>query len=375
MSQLNTPKNIADFQRKKATLLLADGTIFHGKAIGKTGTTTGEICFNTGMTGYQEIFTDPSYFGQLIVMNNVHIGNYGIKNEEFESKSVKIEGLIVKSFSQTYSRPGANDSLQHYLEQHHKVGISDIDTRALVRHIRDKGAMNAIISTESDDLQWLQERLSKVPEMAGLELSSKVSTPTPYHYGNANASKKVAVLDYGVKENILRCLANEDLQLMVFPYNTALEEIEKWQPHAYHLSNGPGDPAVMKNEVNVIQQILRTQKPIFGICLGHQLLAEAAGIATYKMKNGHRGINHPVKNLISGHCEITSQNHGFSVLADAVNANKEVEITHINLNDNTIEGLQLKNRPVFSVQYHPEAAPGPLDSRYLFKQFSNLITV
>lgn len=375
MSTVNTAKNTADFQRKKATLLLADGTIFHGKAIGKTGTTTGEICFNTGMTGYQEIFTDPSYYGQLIVMNNVHIGNYGIKAEEFESKSVKIEGLIVKSFSQIYSRPGATDSLQNYLEQNSKVGISDIDTRALVRHIRDKGAMNAIISSESDNIEWLKSKLKEVPNMAGLELSSKVSTQKPYHFGSDNHNKKVAVIDYGVKENILRCLANEGLQLMIFPYNTALEEMEKWQPHAYHLSNGPGDPAVMKNEVKVVQQILKTQKPLFGICLGHQLLAEANGIETYKMKNGHRGINHPVKNLITGHCEITSQNHGFSVSAKAVKANDDVEITHINLNDNTIEGLQIKNKPVFSVQYHPEAAPGPLDSRYLFQQFSDLIAV
>jgi len=212
-----------------------------------------------------------------------------------------------------------------------------------------------------------------VPNMAGLELSSKVSTNKPYLFGSDKAAKKVAVLDYGVKENILRCLANEGLQLMVFPYNTSLAEMEKWQPHAYHLSNGPGDPAVMKNEVNVIQQILNTNKPLFGICLGHQLLAEANGIVTYKMKNGHRGINHPVKNLINGHCEITSQNHGFSVSADSVKGNKDVEVTHINLNDNTIEGLQLKNRPVYSVQYHPEAAPGPLDSRYLFKQFADLI--
>lgn len=373
MSLPNTAKNTADFQRKKATLLLADGTVYHGKGIGKTGTTTGEICFNTGMTGYQEIFTDPSYFGQLIVMNNVHIGNYGVKASEYESNSIKIDGLIVRSFSQTYSRPGATDSLQNYLEHHQKVGISDIDTRALVRHIRDKGAMNAIISSESDDLNWLQNRLSQVPDMAGLELSSKVSTPKAYHYGSDSAIKKVAVLDFGVKKNILRCLAAEGLQLMVFPYNTSLAEMEKWQPHAYHLSNGPGDPAVMKNEVNVIQEILNTGKPLFGICLGHQLLAEASGIATYKMKNGHRGINHPVKNLITGHCEITSQNHGFSVDSNAVNANDHVEITHVNLNDNTIEGLQLKNRPVFSVQYHPEAAPGPLDSRYLFRQFASLI--
>lgn len=373
MSLVNTTKNTADFQRKKATLLLADGSVYRGKAIGKIGTTTGEICFNTGMTGYQEIFTDPSYFGQLIVMNNVHIGNYGVKSEEYESNSIKIEGLIVKSFSQTFSRPGATDSLQNYLTEQNKVGISDIDTRALVRHIRDKGAMNAIISSESDDIDWLQAQLKAVPNMAGLELSSKVSTTKPYLYGSNNASKKVAVLDYGVKENILRCLAAEDLQLMVFPYNTSLAEMEKWEPHAYHLSNGPGDPSVMKSEVNVIQQILKTNKPLFGICLGHQLLAEAIGIDTYKMKNGHRGINHPVKNLITGHCEITSQNHGFSVSAESVKLNADVEVTHINLNDNTIEGLQVKNKPMFSVQYHPEAAPGPLDSRYLFQQFSDLI--
>jgi carbamoyl-phosphate synthase small subunit len=360
-------------ESQKAVLVLADGTVFQGKAFGKIGTTSGELCFNTGMTGYQEIFTDPSYHGQLIVMNNVHIGNYGVKAQEFESNNVKIEGLIVKSFSQTFSRPGATDSLQNYLAQNQKVGISDIDTRALVRHIRDKGAMNAIISSESDDINWLQTKLKEVPDMAGLELSSKVSTSKPYLYGNESASKKVAVLDYGIKENILRCLAAEGIQLMVFPYNTSIEELEKWEPHAYHLSNGPGDPAVMKNEVKVIQQILKTNKPLFGICLGHQLLAEANGIATYKMKNGHRGINHPVKNLLSGHCEITSQNHGFSVDANAVKANQEVEITHINLNDDTIEGLQVKNRPVFSVQYHPEAAPGPIDSRYLFKQFADLI--
>jgi carbamoyl-phosphate synthase small subunit len=370
---VNNLKNTADFQRNKATLMLADGTVFHGKAIGLQGTTTGEICFNTGMTGYQEIFTDPSYFGQLIVMNNVHIGNYGVKSTEYESESIKISGLIVKSFSQNYSRPAASESLQGYLLRHQKVGISDIDTRALVRHIRDKGAMNAIISSESDNLDWLKSKLDVVPNMAGLELSSQVSTAKPYHYGMDGASKKVAVLDFGVKENILRCLAAEGIQLMVFPYNTSFAEMEKWQPNAYHLSNGPGDPSVMKNEVSVIQDILKSNKPLFGICLGHQLLAEATGIATYKMKNGHRGINHPVKNLLTGHCEITSQNHGFSVSSEAVSKNNNVVVTHINLNDGTIEGLQVKNKPVFSVQYHPEAAPGPLDSRYLFKQFADMI--
>lgn len=359
--------------RIPAVIVLQDGTVFNGKAIGKIGSTTGEIAFNTGMTGYQEVFTDPSYFGQILVMTSPHIGNYGVHNDEVESDSINIAGLVTKKFSEIASRTSSNGTLEDFMMSNETVGITDVDTRSLVKHIRSKGAMNAIISSESDDIDWLQAQLQAVPNMAGLELSSKVSTSKPYLYGSNNASKKVAVLDYGVKENILRCLAAEDLQLMVFPYNTSLAEMEKWEPHAYHLSNGPGDPSVMKSEVNVIQQILKTNKPLFGICLGHQLLAEAIGIDTYKMKNGHRGINHPVKNLITGHCEITSQNHGFSVSTESVKLNADVEVTHINLNDNTIEGLQVKNKPMFSVQYHPEAAPGPLDSRYLFQQFADLI--
>ncbi len=374
MIQLNVSKPTSLVNRKKAILLLDNDTVFYGKSVGKIGTSTGEICFNTGMTGYQEIFTDPSYYGQLVIMNNVHIGNYGIKNTEFESGNIKVEGVILKSFSHIFSRAGADESLQNYLERNHKVGISDIDTRALVRHIRDKGAMNAIISSETDDLHYLKEKLASVPRMAGLELSSKVSTQKAYLYGSDSAQKRVAVLDYGIKENILRCLAHEELQLLVFPYNTTLKEIEKWEPHAYHLSNGPGDPSVMKKEIQVIQEIMQTGKPVFGICLGHQLLAESIGIETFKMKNGHRGINHPVKNLISGKSEITSQNHGFAVSAEAIKKHKDVEVTHINLNDNTIEGFRLKNRPIYCVQYHPEAAPGPWDSRYLFRQFAEMIS-
>ena len=366
-------KLVTDYQRKPAILLLADGSIFRGKSVGMEGTTTGEICFNTGMTGYQEIFTDPSYFGQLVVMNNVHIGNYGIHKDEYESNNIKVSGIIVKSFSQMYSRTSATESLNDYLIKNNKLGISDIDTRALVRHIRDKGAMNALISTDVDNIEQLKIQLKKVPNMEGLELSSSVSASKPYLFGSESSTKKVAVLDYGIKQNILRCLANEDLQLMVFPYNTAIEEMEKWNPHAYHLSNGPGDPAAMPKVLDVVKNIVALNKPVFGICLGHQLLAEAAGIPTFKMKNGHRGINHPVKNLLSGHCEITSQNHGFSVSKEAVASNKDVLVTHINLNDNTVEGLQYKDRNVFSVQYHPEAAPGPLDSRYLFNQFADLI--
>lgn len=372
MLSINTSKNITGINRHKALLVLEDGSVFSGKAIGKIGTTTGEICFNTGMSGYQEILTDPSYYGQLVVMNNVHIGNYGVKDSEFESDGIKAEGLIVKSFSQIYSRPAANHSLQNYMEQYEKVGISDVDTRAIVRHIRDKGAMNAIISSETDEIENLKEQLKKVPSMSGLELSSKVSTKIPYAYGNENGIK-VAVLDYGIKENILRCLAAQGLYLMVFPYNTKASEMEKWEPQAYHLSNGPGDPAAMVNEIKEVSQLIQIGKPIFGICFGHQLLARACGVSTYKMKNGHRGINHPVKNLLTGKSEITSQNHGFTVSAEDIKKNKEIEVTHINLNDNTIEGLRLKNRPMFSVQHHPEAAPGPNDSKYLFEDFAKML--
>ena len=355
--------------KPKAILLLEDGKIFEGKAAGKIGTTTGEICFNTGMTGYQEIFTDPSYFGQIIVMNNVHVGNYGIEPTEIESESIKISGMICKKFNDGFSRKRGTQSLQNYFENDGVVAISDVDTRAIVRYIRDKGAMNCIISSENTDIEVLKALLAKVPKMEGLELSSKVTTKNTYEFGDKSALYKVAVLDFGVKKNILRSLADRGCFLKVFPMKSSVKEILDFNPDGIMLSNGPGDPSVMKDEIALIQQLVETGKPIFGICLGHQLLAESQGIKTYKMHAGHRGINHPVKNIITGKSEITSQNHGFTINAENVTKNTNIEITHVNLNDNTIEGIRLKNKPVFSVQYHPEACPGPLDSRYLFDDF------
>lgn len=355
--------------KQKAILLLEDGKVFEGKAAGKIGTTTGEICFNTGMTGYQEIFTDPSYFGQVVIMNNVHVGNYGIEASEVESDSIKISGMICKKFNDGFSRKRAQQSLGDYFNNDHIVAISDVDTRAIVRYVRDKGAMNCVISSETTDISALKDLLAKVPKMEGLELSSKVSTVQAFDYGNPSSPYKVAVLDFGVKKNILRSLTERDCFLKVFPMKTSSQDILACKPDGIMLSNGPGDPSVMKDEITVIKELVESGIPIFGICLGHQLLAQSQGISTYKMHAGHRGINHPVKNIITGKCEITSQNHGFTVNAEDIAKNPAIEITHVNLNDQTIEGIRIKDKPVFSVQYHPEACPGPLDARYLFDDF------
>ena len=357
---------------KKAYLLLADGLIIEGKAIGKIGTSGGEICFNTGMTGYQEIYTDPSYYGQIVVNTTAHIGNYGAMDGEQESDGPKIKGLVVNEFSEDYSRKTATESLQAYLEKHNIVGITDIDTRMLVRHIRSKGAMNAIISSELEP-EVLKKELKNVPSMDGLELASVVSTKKPYFVGEETASFRVAVLDVGIKKSILTNLAARDCYCQVFPAKTSFAEMEKWEPHGYFLSNGPGDPATMDYAIDTVKEIMSSDKPVVGICLGHQLLALANGISTYKMHHGHRGLNHPVKNLITGLGEMTSQNHGFAVSETDIEANKEVEVTHVHLNDKTIMGLKVKNKKAFSVQYHPEASPGPHDSRYLFDQFVEMI--
>jgi carbamoyl-phosphate synthase small subunit len=359
--------------RPEALLMLADGTIFKGQAIGQTGTTGGEICFNTGMTGYQEIYTDPSYFGQIVVNTASHIGNYGAKATEVESSSVKIKGLVVKTFAEVYSRSTADEALQQYLQANNIVGISNIDTRALVRHLRSQGAMNAVISSEHTDPQALRQALAAVPDMNGLELSSVVSTAQPYPMGSPDAPLKIAVLDLGLKTSIVQNLAQRGCYCKVFPARTTFSEMEQWSPQGYFISNGPGDPAVMDYAIATVQQILQADKPLFGICLGHQLLALAAGARTFKMHHGHRGLNHPVKNLLTGLSEITSQNHGFSVVMDDVTNHPAIELTHINLNDNTVEGIRLKNKRAFSVQYHPESSPGPHDSRYLFDQFVQLI--
>lgn len=353
----------------KAILLLEDGTVFEGKAAGFIGTTTGEICFNTGMTGYQEIFTDPSYYGQIMVTTTSHIGNYGVSDQEVESDQINISGLVCKKFSDMYSRAAATSSLQEYFENQKIVAISDVDTRALVRHIRDKGAMNAIISSELFEIETLKEKLANVPSMEGLELSSKVCTKEAFYVGDENATHKVAVLDLGVKKNILRCLTQRDCYLKVFPMDASYEEMMAWKPDGFMLSNGPGDPSVMIPQIETVRQIKESGLPVFGICLGHQILALTCGLTTSKMFNGHRGCNHPVLNLETGKGEITSQNHGFVVNMEDAEKNPNIVITHQHLNDQTLAGLRLKDRNVFSVQYHPEASPGPHDSRYLFDQF------
>jgi carbamoyl-phosphate synthase small subunit len=355
--------------KKKAVIVLEDGKVFYGKSAGKVGTTSGEICFNTGMTGYQEIFTDPSYYKQIVVMTTSHIGNYGVAEDEFESEGMKIAGMVCKSFSPYYSRPSGNSSIQDYFEGEDMVGISDVDTRALVRYIRDKGAMNAIISSEELDLDKLKQKLAEIPSMAGLELASKVSCSEPYLIGNENALIKVAVLDLGVKRNILRCLEERGVQMKVFPHNSSFEDLVAWEPDGIFLSNGPGDPAAMQDVQEEVKKIITSEYPVFGICLGHQMICSALGLSTYKMHNGHRGCNHPVRNQETTKCEVTSQNHGFVVKMDDAKANNNIVVTHLHLNDNTLAGIRIKDKAIFSVQFHPEASPGPHDSRYLFDTF------
>lgn len=355
--------------RNQAILLLSDGTVFYGKSIGIEGTTFGEVCFNTGMTGYQEIFTDPSYFGQLMVATNAHIGNYGVHEDEVDSDGIKIAGLVCKNFSFNYSRPDASESLFDYFDKVKLVAISDVDTRALVSYIRDNGAMNAVICTDGTPLEDLKKQLAAVPNMKGLELASTVSTKEAYYFGDEKATYKIAALDLGIKTNILRCLAERDAYIKVFPYNATFEELKAFNPDGYFLSNGPGDPDPLKEVQEVARQILATDTPVFGICLGHQIIALANGISTYKMFNGHRGINHPVMNVITNKGEITSQNHGFAVVREELEKHPDFEITHVHLNDGTVAGMRMKNKSCFSVQYHPEASPGPHDARYLFDQF------
>ena len=355
--------------RKRALVLLADGTIFYGKSVGIEGTSTGEICFNTGMTGYQEIFTDPSYFGQIMVTANAHIGNYGINDNEVESDGIKISGLICRNFSFTHSRVDSNGNLKDWFEKHNIVAISDVDTRALVAYIRDNGAMNAIISTEIGNIEGLKKQLANVPTMEGLELASKVSTKKAYYIGDENAPIKIAALDIGIKKNILRNLTSRGAYIKVYPFNSKFSELAAFNPDGYFISNGPGDPEPLTDAQEVAKEIINSNVPLFGICLGHQVIALANGISTYKMHNGHRGINHPVKNLLTGKGEITSQNHGFAINKEEAENNKDIEITHVHLNDHTVAGIRLKNKSVFSVQYHPEASPGPHDSEYLFDQF------
>lgn len=353
----------------KAILLLQDGTLFHGDAFGKVGTSFGELCFNTGMTGYQEIYTDPSYYGQIIINTSAHIGNYGTANIEQESDHPQVTGVIINNAAQYESRGNADLTLQEYFEANNTVAICNVDTRMLVKHIRSKGAMNAAISSDYNNLEELKQQLADVPSMDGLELSSVVSTKKSYEVGDPNAAYKVAVMDYGIKRSILGNFSERGVLCKVFPHNASLDEINDWDPDGFFLSNGPGDPAAMDYAIKFTRDLLATSKPIFGICLGHQLLALACDIPTYKLHQGHRGINHPVINYKTSLCEITSQNHGFSVNETEARNSGQVEVTHVNLNDHTVAGIKVKDKPAFSVQYHPESSPGPQDSRYLFDEF------
>ena len=359
--------------RKDAILMLADGTTFKGKSYGASITKTGEICFNTGMTGYQEIFSDPSYYKQIVVCTHVHIGNYGKIETESESNEMKISGLVCKNFSTFSSRQLADGNIKNWFLEENIPVIADLDTRAIVRYIRDKGAMNAILSSEDLTEEELKMRLNSEPSMEGLELSSFVSTTYSYTEGNEVGAIRVALLDLGVKQSIIRNLAKLGCFVKVFPAKTPFQEMLEFKPDGFVISNGPGDPSVMEYAVKTVKKIIDSRIPLFGICLGHQILAKALGAGTYKMFNGHRGINHPIKNLITGKSEVTSQNHGFAVIKEDVDKNENIEITHIHLNDNTVAGIRLKSGLAFSVQYHPEAAPGPHDSTYLFHDFIKMI--
>ncbi|MFN1834992.1 glutamine-hydrolyzing carbamoyl-phosphate synthase small subunit [Balneola sp. MJW-20] len=360
------------YPRNKAILALSDGTVVHGQAVGKQGITGGELCFNTSMIGYQEIFTDPSYYGQLMMMTYPHIGNYGTIPRDDEARRVMVAGAILRSFSWEYSNPMADRSLQEYFEDNELVGISGVDTRMLVRHIREKGVMNAVISSTELDEDKLVQMAKDWDDMKGLELATKV-TREEAQTVKGDGDLKLAAIDYGIKQNIINNFAQRGCTLRIFPAKTPLEEIKEWDADGFFFSNGPGDPnATAEYAMETVEYAKSTGKPIFGICLGHQLMALSEGIGVEKMFVGHRGANHPVKNLKTGLVEISTQNHGFAVSEDKI-AEDKAEITHINLNDGTIEGLEFKNFPGFSIQYHPEASPGPHDSAYLFDQFVELM--
>ena len=351
---------------------MENGTVFTGTTLGSEGETIGEICFNTGMTGYQEILTDPSYCGQLITMTYPHIGNYGVNPNDCESNKIQSSGFIIREENVIPSNFRSTQSLGDYLREQKIVGIQEIDTRMLTRMIRNEGAMNGIISTKDMDERSLLSKVKAAPSMNGLDLAKIVSTKNPYVWqSELNAQYKIAAIDFGIKYNILRQLECNGCDIMVFPANTTADETIDYNPSGVFLSNGPGDPAAVTYAIVAVQELLG-KKPIFGICLGHQILALALGAKTYKLKFGHRGCNHPVKNLATNKVEITSQNHGFAVDPDSLPSNAEV--THISLNDNTVEGLCSNDVPAFSVQYHPESSPGPHDSRYLFSKFINMMS-
>lgn len=348
-------------------LALADGTVVTGKAIGFRGETGGELCFNTSMTGYQEIFTDPSYHGQLMMMTYPHIGNYGTMDIDMEAARPMVSGVVVRAFSPRYSNMLTDQSLDAFMKKHKLVGISEIDTRALVLHIREKGVMNAVISSVDLDDASLVEKARNWPSMDGLELASRVTIKEAYDFCEGKGPR-IAVYDFGVKQNILRSFKARGCSVRVFPAATALKDVLAWKPHGLFFSNGPGDPRAMPDAIAMTKEAMKSGIPLFGICLGHQLLSLAADLEVYKMYVGHRGANHPVQNLDTGHVEVSTQNHGFAVDKASITDDK-ARVTHVNLNDETIEGLRYATCTAFSVQYHPEASPGPHDSQYLFDTF------
>jgi carbamoyl-phosphate synthase small subunit len=350
-------------------LALEDGRTFRGNAFGATGTAVGELVFNTSITGYQEILTDPSYAGQIITLTYPEIGNYGANDEDLESRRIFARGLVVRHLSPTYSSWRARRSLPEFLEEHGVIGITGVDTRAVTRHIRDKGAMRSAISTEILNPDDLVEVARSSPAMTGADFTAEVTTDRAYTFGSGTF--KVAVMDFGIKQNILNNLAHSGLALTVYPAHATAEEILADKPDGLFLSNGPGDPAACTGVLAQLPRLISTGLPMFGICLGHQLLSIALGARTYKLKFGHRGGNQPVKDLTTGKVEITCQNHGFAV--DAESMPEDLELTHVNLNDNSVEGFRHRSLPIFCVQYHPEASPGPHDSTYLFKRFRSLI--
>ncbi len=370
-----------------AKLALENGTVFTGEAFGAASETSGEVVFNTSLTGYQEILSDPSYAGQIVTMTYPLIGNYGINPEDLESLKPQVAGFVVREYFEFYSNFRATGSLGKWLEQHNIMAIQGIDTRKLTRIIRTVGAMRGVLSAIDLEDESLIAKARRIPEMSGLDLTKQVTTREPYAWDQVDRTPfalppgrktklngkrwKVVVYDYGVKQNILRRLTSYGCTLTVVPSSYTAEQVLAMDPDGIFLSNGPGDPAAVKYAIENIKKLIG-QKPIFGICLGHQLLALALGGTTFKLKFGHRGANHPVKNLQTQAIEITSQNHGFAVDPDSLDPSL-IEITHVNLNDHTNEGLRHRELPVFSVQYHPEASPGPHDSDYLFAQFIEML--
>jgi carbamoyl-phosphate synthase small subunit len=356
----------------EAILALEDGRAFRGRAFGAGGERTGELVFNTSITGYQEVLTDPSYAGQIVVMTYPEIGNYGVNRQDVESRRPFVEGFVVRQYSPRYSNWRAEASLGEYLKEHNVVGIAEVDTRSIVRHIRERGAMRACLTTETLSESAAVAKAQAAPSMLGRDLASVVSCAEPFRWDEpgvrpAGPRLSVVAYDFGAKFNILRHLARTGCRVTVVPAHTSAEEVLAMKPDGVFLSNGPGDPEPLTGIVDNVRKLIG-RRPIFGICLGHQLLGLAFGGRTYKLKFGHRGGNQPVKNLLTGRVEITTQNHGFAVDAESLPAS-QIEVTHVNLNDGTLEGMRHRLLPIFSVQYHPEASPGPHDAVHLFDDF------